>query len=107
MVRRALRIAFPPFSEADDSECFGGVSVPARCLAGVAPPLREIAQRYPRPRPVRDGLHLLEGRVRGPEALLRLVEAAPLQQRATEHEARLADLVEEVVTPLEERERLA
>src|SRR6476619_6072187 len=97
----------PPFSEADDPKRFGSVPVQPRGLAGVPPTLRKVTKRDPRPRPVRDGRHLLEGSVRGPEALLRLVEAAPLQQRAAQHEVRLADLVEEVLAPLEERERLA
>src|SRR6188474_2850425 len=95
------------FLEADDGKCLGSVSVPARCLAGVPPTLRQITQRHPRPCPVPDGLHLLERLVRGPEALLRLVEAVPLQQRATQYEVRLADLVEEVLAPLEQRECLA
>ena len=71
----------PPFSEADDPKRFGSVPVQPRSLAGVPTPFCEVTQRDPRPRPVRDGRHLLERSVRGPEALLRLAELFSPRQR--------------------------
>ena len=102
-----MRIAVPPSSEADVLERLCGVPIQARCLTIVSPTTREVTARDPRPRPVPHGRHLLEHGVRSLETLLGLVEAAPLEQRPAEHEVRLADLVREVLAPLEQRERLA
>src|SRR5262245_40308187 len=100
-ISRPLRIVAPPSSEPDVLERLGGVPVETCRLVVVPSATREITACNPRSGPVAQRRHLLEHGVCGQEALLGLVQAAPLQQGPAEHELRLADLVEEVLAAVE------
>ena len=86
---------------------FRGVSVKPGGLCVLTPSRGQIAERDPDVGTVADRRELLERRIGCAEGLFRLVEAFALEKRAAEHELGLADLVEEVLTAVEQLQRLA
>src|SRR5581483_832409 len=73
----------------------------------VASPLREVALCDPGCGLVRARRELGEGVLRLRQHRLRLLETSLLEQRAPEHEPRVADLVEPVLALAEQRERVS
>src|SRR5581483_2779522 len=88
-------------------ERLGGRAVEPRRLLLVATPPRRVAEGDPGGSAMADRGKLLSGAICFVEALLGLLEPAALHQGAAEDELRGPDLVQEVLAPLEELERLA
>src|SRR4051794_8186364 len=76
------------------------------CKPVVPTPGGKVASGDPRGGAVTGRTELLEARLGGHEGRLRVVEPVLLQQRAAEHELRVADLVEIVLVTLEQPERM-
>src|SRR3712207_2936238 len=87
-VSRAFGNGFTSFRrlEADILESLGGLAVEVRSGPVVAAASGQVALCHPRGRPVADRGELLEVRVGGGERLVRLVQAALLEERAPEDE---------------------
>ena len=96
---RALLIGPPPFARLEPNvlERLGRGAVEVCCKPVVAAPGREIATRDPGGGAMAGRAELAEARLGGGERRLGLVEAILLEQRASEHELRAADLVEVVL----------
>src|SRR5438067_2098969 len=72
----------------------------------VAAPRREVASCDPGRCAMAGRTELLKARLRRDECRFGLVEVVLFEQRATEHELRIADLVEVVLVALEQPERV-
>src|SRR4051794_14940720 len=72
----------------------------------VATPGREIAACDPRRRAMARRAQLVEARLGGSRRSLGLVELVLLEQRTTEHEVCVPDLVDEVLAAVEQPERV-
>src|SRR3954454_12535179 len=92
--------------EPDVLECLCRGAVEVCCKPVVATPRREIATGDPRSCAMAGRAELIERRLRRDERRLGLVELVLLEQRATEHELSVADLVEVVLVALEEPKRM-
>ena len=92
--------------EAEVLERLGGATVVVSSGTILVAPRREIAERDPSSGAVAHGRQLLEAAVGGLELSLGLVQALLLEERPTEHELRIADLVEVVDAVVEQRQRV-
>src|SRR3954454_18630049 len=107
VIRRALFMCHPlPRLEPDVLERLCGGPVEMRRKPVVAALRGKIPARDPRGCAMAGGAELFEARLGRGERRLRLVEAILLEQRAPEHELRVADLVDVVLEALEEEQRM-
>src|SRR3954462_12625591 len=103
----AFIVEHTPFRlEPDVLKSLGGHAIQTRGGAVLAAPRRQIALRHPRRGAVAGRRKLVEARLGGRELRLRLLEPVLLEQRAPEHELRVADLVEQVDAGVEQLERV-
>ena len=94
-------------TEAEVLERLGGATVVVSSRTILVAPRREIAKSDPSSGAVAHGRQLLEAAVGGLELGLGLVQALLLEERPTENELRVADLVEVVDAAVEQRQRVA
>src|SRR5437763_927124 len=96
----------PPFLEPEVLQRLSRLAEEARRLLVVVPLRREVALCHPGRGAVTCGRKLFETRLCGVEDLLRLIEAALLQHCASEHELRVADLVQIIDAAREQLQRM-
>src|SRR5437870_6246662 len=103
-MRRALFTFHPLPLEPEVLQGFGCAPVQLRSAGVVPPSCREIPLRNPHCRTMAGGLELLERVLCLVEHRLSFVEPTLLEQRAAEHQLRVADLVEEVLAAVQQRQ---